>query len=221
MATIADELNAISVEHGYTGAAPKTIAGAIDALADTLAGTDVEERRTIAGAVKALAPYIGSGGGGSLGSMQRSMWSLNAPPVVGESVNVNTIDVSDVYIGSQHVIGPDSFSAQGVYYYNQVQTIASGARITYVGSTAVPAGTVITTDDISVNMYVITRGLDHGVEIYTSVTESNVEYSLAIRHSVDEDEVSYYDILITLTQPELDFDAGEILACYIEVPTGD
>lgn len=67
MATIADELNAISVEHGYTGAAPKTIAGAIDALADTLAGTDVEERRTIAGAVKALAPYIGGGGGGSLG----------------------------------------------------------------------------------------------------------------------------------------------------------
>lgn len=71
MATIADELNAIAVEHGYTGAAPKTIAGAIDALADTLAGTDVEERRTIAGAVKALAPYIGSGGGGSLGDGHR------------------------------------------------------------------------------------------------------------------------------------------------------
>ena len=67
MATIADELNSISVEHGYTGAAPKTIAGAIDALADTLAGTDVEGKRTIAGAVKALAPYIG--GGGSLGEI--------------------------------------------------------------------------------------------------------------------------------------------------------
>ena len=64
MATIADELNAISVEHGYTGAAPKTIADAIDALADTLAGEDVKGSRTIAGAVKALAPYIGSGGGG-------------------------------------------------------------------------------------------------------------------------------------------------------------
>lgn len=61
MATIADELNAISVEHGYTGAAPKTIAGAIDALADTLAGTDVEGKRTIAGAIHALAPYIGGG----------------------------------------------------------------------------------------------------------------------------------------------------------------
>ena len=69
MATIADELNAISVEHGYTGAAPKTIAGAIDALADTLAGTDVEGRRTIAGAVKALAPYIGTGGGTTLGAL--------------------------------------------------------------------------------------------------------------------------------------------------------
>ena len=64
MATIADEINAISVDHGYTGPAPKTIAGAIDALADTLAGEDVEERRTIAGAINALAPYIGTGGGG-------------------------------------------------------------------------------------------------------------------------------------------------------------
>ena len=65
MATIADELNAISVEHGYTGAAPKTIADAIDALADTLAGTDVKSGRSIAGAIHALAPYIGSGGGGA------------------------------------------------------------------------------------------------------------------------------------------------------------
>lgn len=63
MATIADELNAISVEHGYTGAAPKTIAGAIDALADTLAGTDVKSGRSISGAIHALAPYIGTGGG--------------------------------------------------------------------------------------------------------------------------------------------------------------
>lgn len=89
MATIADELNAISVEHGYTGAAPKTIAGAIDALADTLAGTDVEGRRTIAGAVKALAPYIGSGGGGSLGELQLSPLTTgydDTPPVVGEAM---------------------------------------------------------------------------------------------------------------------------------------
>lgn len=63
MATIADELNAISVEHGYTGAAPKTIAEAIDALADTLAGEDVDSGRSIASAIHALAPYIGTGGG--------------------------------------------------------------------------------------------------------------------------------------------------------------
>lgn len=77
MATIADELNAISVEHGYTGAAPKTIAGAIDALADTLAGTDVEGKRTIAGAVKALAPYIGGGGGTTLGALVDIEVSIN------------------------------------------------------------------------------------------------------------------------------------------------
>ena len=85
MATIADELNAISVEHGYTGAAPKTIADAIDALADTLAGEDIEERRTIAGAIHALAPYIGGGGGGGfepgspLGIMVATSSVLNVP----------------------------------------------------------------------------------------------------------------------------------------------
>ena len=86
MATIADELNAISVEHGYTGAAPKTIAGAIDALTDTLAGEDIEERRTIAGAIHALAPYIGSGGGGGF-----------------EPKGMNEISISESILGTGNV----------------------------------------------------------------------------------------------------------------------
>lgn len=65
MASIKEEIAAIAVEHGYTGPKPKTIAGTIDALADTLAGEDVSSPRSIAGAIHALAPYIGSGGGGA------------------------------------------------------------------------------------------------------------------------------------------------------------
>ena len=113
MATIADELNAISVEHGYTGAAPKTIAGAIDALADTLAGTDVEGKRTIAGAVKALAPYIGGGGGTTLGeligitvSVEYSSFSVSTAPydISGESY----ADVSSSIRSTTNVCGTDS-----------------------------------------------------------------------------------------------------------------
>ena len=90
MATIADELNAISVEHGYTGAAPKTIADAIDALADTLAGEDVKGGRSIAGAIHALAPYIGSGGGGGF-----------------EPKGMSSIEISEGILGT----GPTGFYA--------------------------------------------------------------------------------------------------------------
>lgn len=68
MASIKEEIAAIAADHGYTGPKPKSTAGAIDALADTLAGTDVKSGRSIAGAIHSIAPYIGSGGGGgSLG----------------------------------------------------------------------------------------------------------------------------------------------------------
>lgn len=118
MATIADELNAISVEHGYTGAAPKTIAGAIDALADTLAGTDVEGKRTIAGAVKALAPYIG-GGGTTLGplvggwnpvNIDRSIicFGFEAPTVGSDAFYGNPALFTSISIGSQVVAGDAS-----------------------------------------------------------------------------------------------------------------
>ena len=121
MATIADELNAISVEHGYTGAAPKTIAGAIDALADTLAGTDVEERRTIAGAVKALAPYIGSGGGGTtLGYPQSVPNYKNGVPSTSDNIEEYAVfDGYDLYVGQ-------SKACSGCH---EIESIASGITV--------------------------------------------------------------------------------------------
>ena len=101
MATIADELNAISVEHGYTGAAPKTIADAIDALADTLAGEDVSSGRSIAGAIHALAPYIGTGGGeGGGGAELGAGYELT---VTGTAYNILASD-QPITLGDQ---GPE------------------------------------------------------------------------------------------------------------------
>lgn len=60
---IKEEITKIAVEQGYEGAKPKSIAQAIDALTDTLAGEDVKSGRSVVCAVKALAPYIGGGGG--------------------------------------------------------------------------------------------------------------------------------------------------------------
>lgn len=82
MTSTKDEITAIAVEHGYTGKKPDSIAKAIDALADTLAGENVSSGRSIAGAIHALAPYIGGGGGGSLGEL------VDVNPVTASSIAI-------------------------------------------------------------------------------------------------------------------------------------
>ena len=191
MATIADELNAISVEHGYTGAAPKTIAGAIDALADTLAGTDVEGKRTIAGAVKALAPYIGGGGGTTLGSMQYAVVYDTSEPTVGGDAYYIQLTVITVHVGSQLVIGEMPGDSNGA------PSIAAGATVkAYAPMDMLGENPVITP-------YVIT---DSAEQKYTSVTPWDGTYTHAIEQIDNQDCLA-----ITLTIPELDASEGERL----------
>ena len=59
--SIKSEILGIAQDHGYEGTA-QTITGAINALTDTLAGSDVQGGRTVASAIHALGPYIGGGG---------------------------------------------------------------------------------------------------------------------------------------------------------------
>lgn len=63
--TIADAFNKISVDNGGTASKSGTIAGAIDALNDALAGSDQEAAATIEEAVALLGSHISSGGGGA------------------------------------------------------------------------------------------------------------------------------------------------------------
>ena len=60
--TISEELNKIAVEHGGTASSDGTIAGAIDALNDALAGSDEPKAESIEGAIKLLGEHIGGGG---------------------------------------------------------------------------------------------------------------------------------------------------------------
>ena len=194
MATIADELNAISVEHGYTGAAPKTIAGAIDALADTLAGTDVEERRTIAGAVKALAPYIGGGGGGSLGELQAPIMYVGDRPAVGGFPTAGTIlGVKSVKLGSNYVIS--SFEHP---FFDAA--CAAGATVTLHdnqlgNSSAIPVAYACTLDGDG--NYATVREIDLDETVDTeSKTMTFVMPSLVINEDEEywESLYIYYDI---------------------------
>ena len=68
--TITQEIAAIvDAQGGSIEGYPTTIAGTLDALADTLAGSDVETGRSIADSVRAVGEHIGGGGGASLGNM--------------------------------------------------------------------------------------------------------------------------------------------------------
>ena len=59
--TIAQEFNKLAVAHGGTADSSGTIAGAIDALNDALAGSDQPAAQTIEEAVKRLGEHIGGG----------------------------------------------------------------------------------------------------------------------------------------------------------------
>ena len=61
--TIASAFNEIAVANGGTADNSGTIAGAVDALTDALAGSDVAQGATIEDGVRVLGEYIGGGGG--------------------------------------------------------------------------------------------------------------------------------------------------------------
>ena len=100
--TIRSEYYELAKKLGYTGSEPSTTAAAIDALADTLAGSDVDSGQTVAQAVRALAPYIGSGGGGgSLGTLQDMPVHTSRPISVGSTLQ--TLPVKELRVGTQQV----------------------------------------------------------------------------------------------------------------------
>lgn len=68
--TIASAFNEIAVAQGGTANTSGTIAGAIDALNDALAGSDQAAASTIEGAVRLLGSHISAGGGGGGGEAQ-------------------------------------------------------------------------------------------------------------------------------------------------------
>ena len=61
--TIASAFNDIAVAQGGTASKSGTIAGAIDALNDALAGSDQSAAQSIEQAVRLLGEHIGGGGG--------------------------------------------------------------------------------------------------------------------------------------------------------------
>ena len=187
--TIADAFNEIAVAQGGTPNYSGTIAAAIDALNDALAGSDQPAAQTIEGAVRLLGEHIG-GGGGNFGSLQLIILE-NALPEVGSEttgvVNILSISSSGTVIasGNAPIVTP----------------IAAGlTAVSYAGSQYTEC-----------DAYVCT--VDENYE-YTSVTPWDGTVTVGSIEQGGETFATY-----TLTVPELDFDpetgTGEQLTLYV------
>lgn len=125
--SIKSEILGIAADHGYEGTA-QTITGAINALADTLAGEDVAGGRTVASAIHALGPYIGGGGGGGVGDLVPTpMIAMNTPEVGASFDGSTTMNASVVYIG---IDGQRIIEQAGNTYTNMnLARVASGLEV--------------------------------------------------------------------------------------------
>ena len=148
MASITDQIVSLATSLGATASGSYTIASAIDLLADTLAGSDQEQRATIAGALGELSGKIskvpsgtisitenGEGidvsayatadvsvsGGASVGGLVK-LYETGSTPEVGASI-YPAYDISTLYLGELPLATAGSDSA-----YMSVVCAAEGVK---------------------------------------------------------------------------------------------
>lgn len=127
--TIAQAFNEIAVAQGGTASKSGSIADAIDALNDALAGSDQAPAQTIEQAVRLMGEHVGSGGGGG------AAWG-NATEVITNAVagiqiiitpEIMSGDVPDAYICFDAMSTATSNIASGLYcaiYKEEGETIS-------------------------------------------------------------------------------------------------
>ena len=189
--TIVDAFNEITVSQGGTPNYSGTIAGAIDALNDALAGSDQPSAQTIEGAVRLLGEHIG-GGGGSFGPLQCVIIEKALPEVGNETIGAT--DIFSISSGGAVIAG-------GNVYTPITSPVAAGL-------TAVSFAEAQYTE---CDAYVCNVDEDF---LYTSVEPWDGTVTVG---SIEQGGDTY--ATYTLTVPEMDYDpetqTGEYLVIYV------
>ena len=139
---------------------------ALDVLADVLAGQDVEVPQTNAGAILALAQYVGGGGGAEIGQMQGLTISTSeTAPVVGGEDTSRLMNIDSVLIGDK-----------------QVAWVASGNISAAPVDASVTAGTLDSISSI-IAAYSVMTELDGTAMVYKTVEQIqlDVEYDAELQ----------------------------------------
>jgi len=193
--TIAKAFNEIAVAQGGTADTTGTIAGAIDAVNDALAGSDLPKKPRIEDGIRVLGQYIG-GGGASFGPLQMVVTEGVLPTVENEySGLASTFSISS---GGTVIAG-----------CNTLEPISSPIA---AGLTAVSFAMAEYTE---CDAYVCSVGIDEeDAWVYTAVEPWDGTVTVGSIEQFGEQYATY-----TLTVPELDFDpetlTGEYLVLYV------
>ena len=219
--TIADAFNEIAAAQGGEPNYSGTIAAAIDAVNDALAGSDQPSAQTIEGAVRLLGQHIGGSVSGTIEITEN-----------GEGVDVAQYAYADVNVSGGGSFGPLQFVVLE-YDLPTVGNMRSGAPQIFsldgggtvfaqgIGSIFTPIAAGLTAVSYSeaqyteCDAYVCGTVLNEYDEpVYTSVTPWEGTVTVGSMEQVGETFATY-----TLTVPELDFDpetmTGECLVLYV------
>lgn len=127
--TIASAFNEIAVANGGQADTSGTIAGAVDALTDALAGSDVAQGATIEDGVRVLGEYISGGGGGSISSTVYRVFdkSASAPVVGGIEPDDESYNIGQTLYGANDVIcaaiGNITVARAGFYFISEPNNV--------------------------------------------------------------------------------------------------
>ena len=162
--TIASAFNDIAVEQGGTASTSGTIAGAIDALNDALAGSDQECAQTIEHAVILLGEHISGGCAPLLGGKVKIVNYGDQMPVANESYAyegispVGKLSIGDTVVADTHFVSGGAFSE-----------VAAGVTIEIQDNIL----------EDSVGFYIVS--IDNE-DLVTSVEDATVVYSVEDAH---------------------------------------
>ena len=191
--TIAQAFNEITIAQGGTPNGGGTITGAIDALNDTLAGSDQAQGRTIEDAVRLLGQHIGGGS------------SINVEPLNVTENDTYTAPEGKAYSPvTVDVAGGASFGDPQSYYMlasSQGSTISVGDYFydTFNGG-EMPICEVDSGDDVIISSYTGEYPGDPKGLNYINSVASGLTVKSAIFYSEDFD----YDFRMAIVEAEYD-----------------
>lgn len=212
--TIADELNAIAVAQGGTASTDGTIAGAIDALNDALAGSDQERAKSIEAAIALLGQHIG--GASPTGTIEITE--------NGEGINVAQYAYADVNVsGGQVNVG----NLVGIVATTDNMSIGDTATFETFCVLDVNYGdtTLISQSERS-NAFFIAANLTALIEIsdatsvsglYVATLDESSKYASVEELTVEYDFNEYSEL--TFTVPDLSDDPDNLAYLYIKFAT--